>query len=221
LRIFDLKDRYKALVCLFLICLLPFLSACKDGGDKGVAKASDRVYKTISRSVSIPAETNNLGKEAENTAEEKTHKVQNRQLKKQEIGNKRKEDANLYAVKSDFYDSKGKPDPFIPLIQEKKRPAPSVQKRPARVLSPLEKIELDQLRLTAIVIMKNKRVAMVEDSTGKGYEISIGTYIGKNKGRVAGINERSIQVTERIKDYNGKSKEQLIEKKLYQYDYED
>ena len=207
--IFMIKKRSKAVI--FLICLLLFLAACKDGGDKNVTKASEGLYKTISMSVSLPPETKKQRKEAENnnTSEEKAYKVQNRQL------------VSLADYRSDFYDTKGKFDPFISLVQEKKTPASPGQKPPARVLSPLEKIDLDQLRLTAIVIMKNKRVAIVEEPSGKGYEIASGTYIGKNQGRVVGINERSIQVTERIKDYNGNIKEQLIEKKLYQYEYEE
>ena len=194
-----------------------------------MVRASEGVYKTISMPASLPPETKNLSAENKNTAEEKAHKAQSRQpvpladYKIQESVNEIQENENSYLSKLDFYDSQGKSDPFIPLVQEKKTPAPapSKQKLPARVLSPLEKIDLDQLRLTAIVIMKNKRVAMVEDLSGKGYEISIGTYIGKNQGRVAGINERSVQVAERIKDYNGNIKEQLIEKRLYQYEYEE
>ena len=190
------------------------LSACKNDGGESEVKAPEGVYGTINMNESFPPETKDQsrGTENKNTAGEKANNLRNRQL------------TSLSDDKIAFYDTQGKVDPFISLVREKKAdplPASSGQKRPARVLTPLEKIDLEHLRLTAIVIMKNKRMAIVEEPTGKGYEITIGTYIGKNQGRVSRINERSIQVSERIKDHNGNMKDRLVEKKLYKYEYEE
>jgi len=53
------------------------------------------------------------------------------------------------------YDSKGRVDPFILLIDEKNASAESGssgESKPKRTLTPLEKLELSQLKLVAIVI---------------------------------------------------------------------
>ena len=116
------------------------------------------------------------------------------------------------------YDPLGRVDPFLSLIQEKEEPIdaiPDIEEKPKRMLTPLEKIELSQIRLVAVVLMKNRQIAMVEEATGKGYEIKIGTYIGKNGGQVSKINQNSIIITEHVKDYKGKRKERFQEIKIH------
>ncbi|MCK5696380.1 MAG: pilus assembly protein PilP, partial [Desulfobacula sp.] len=117
--------------------------------------------------------------------------------------------------KKAHYASQGKIDPFSPLIQDKSEESrPVVDEGPKRILTPLEKIELSQIRLVAVIIMKNKRIAMVEEANGKGYEVGIGTYIGKNQGKVSEIKSSSIVIKELVKDYKGRLKEQVQEIKL-------
>lgn len=120
----------------------------------------------------------------------------------------------------EFYNARGRIDPFLPLIQEKVEVQPISADDPQRVLTPLEKIELSQIRLVAVVTMKNKKIAMVEEATGKGYEVTIGTYIGKNQGKVSEINDGSIIIAELVKDVKGKLKEQTQEIKLHKKDEE-
>ncbi len=123
---------------------------------------------------------------------------------------------------TETYSSQGKIDPFRPLIQETpEESAPIVDDRPKRILTPLEKIELSQIRLVAIILMKDKQIAMVEEAGGKGYEIGIGTYIGKNQGRVSEIKSSSIVVKELIRDYKGKLQERVQEIKLHKSDNEE
>ncbi len=123
--------------------------------------------------------------------------------------------------KGEHYDSKGKTDPFKPLIQDKPEESrPVVDKRPKRILTPLEKIELSQIRLVAVVIMENKQIAMVEEASGKGYEVGIGTYIGRNQGRVSEILSSSIVVKELVYDFKGRLKERVQEIKLHKIDNE-
>ena len=124
--------------------------------------------------------------------------------------------------KKAHYASQGKIDPFKPLIQDKsKETRPVVDEGPKRILTPLEKIELSQIRLVAVIIMKNKRIAMVEEANGKGYEVGIGTYIGKNRGKVSEIKNSSIVIKELVKDYKGRLKEQVQEIKLHKIDDEE
>ena len=121
------------------------------------------------------------------------------------------------------YDSQGKIDPFNPLIQEnpeETRPI-IVEEGPKRILTPLEKIDLNQIRLVAVIIMEKRQIAMVEEASGKGYEVGIGTYIGKNQGKVSEIKDSSIVIKELVKDYKGRLKEQIQEIKLHKNDNEE
>ena len=118
--------------------------------------------------------------------------------------------------KTEHYDAEGKVDPFKPLIQDKTEESIVVNdNKPKRILTPLEKVDLSQIRLVAVILMKNKKIAMVEEGSGKGYEVGIGTYIGKNQGRISEILSSSIVVKELIKDYRGRLKEQEQEIKLH------
>jgi type IV pilus assembly protein PilP len=115
------------------------------------------------------------------------------------------------------YDSTGKLNPFLPLIQEKEEKSVAglvVDEKPKRVLTPLEKMELSQIKLVAVILMENRQLAMVEEATGKGYEVNIGTYMGKNNGQVSKINQSSIVVKEYVKDYKGKLQARFQEIKL-------
>jgi len=126
------------------------------------------------------------------------------------------------AQKKEHYDSQGKIDPFKPLIQDKpEETRPVVDEGPKRILTPLEKIELSQIRLVAVIIMKNKRIAMVEEASGKGYEVGIGTYIGRNQGKVSEIKDSSIVIKELVRDYKGRLEEQIQEIKLHKIDNEE
>jgi type IV pilus assembly protein PilP len=130
---------------------------------------------------------------------------------------------SLIDQKPEYYEADGKIDPFLPLIQEKiEEPQPAAADDSLqRILTPLEKIELSQIRLVAVIIMEKKRIAMVEEATGKGYEITMGTFIGRNQGKVTEIKDSSIVVTELVKDFKGKLKEQTQEIKLHKNDDEE
>ncbi len=92
-------------------------------------------------------------------------------------------------------------NPFMPLFQkEAKNDMASVESpgRKRTFLTPLEKIGLSQLRLTGIIMAASGNRAIVEDSTGKGYVIRKGTYIGLNSGVVEKIAEDRVIVVETI-----------------------
>jgi len=121
------------------------------------------------------------------------------------------------------YSRKGKIDPFEPLVREKKKTTgkskggATVKKsnRKKRVpRTPLERIDLGQLKLTAIVLAKSGNRALVEESTGKGYVIAKGTYIGTNAGKVIKIDKYKVVVAEEIEDITGKLKIRNAELKL-------
>ncbi|WP_321494633.1 pilus assembly protein PilP [uncultured Desulfobacter sp.] len=116
------------------------------------------------------------------------------------------------------YDSKDRVDPFIPLIAEKDTSAGSGfpdNLKPDRPLTPLETLELSQVKLVAVVEMQGRTIAMVEDAGGKGYEVTVGTYIGPKGGRVASITMEGIKIEEKVKDYQGKISKRYEEIKFH------
>jgi type IV pilus assembly protein PilP len=118
------------------------------------------------------------------------------------------------------YEPKSILDPFMPLIQEKPAaPSEGIEPdRPRRVLTPLEKMTLSQVKLVAVVMGENLKVAMVEDATGKGYEVRIGTDMGKNEGQVVDIQSDRILVREMVADFKGIVTERFEELKLHKAD---
>lgn len=116
------------------------------------------------------------------------------------------------------YDSEDRVDPFIPLIAEENASAGSGlsgDSKPKRILTPLEKLALSQVKLVAVVEMPGRTIAMVEEATGKGYEVSIGTYIGPNGGRVTSITGEGIKIEENVKDYKGELHKRYEEIKFH------
>jgi len=98
------------------------------------------------------------------------------------------------------YDPKGKIDPFRPLFTE--RNVPQAKSKPPekrrQPLTPLEKVDLSQLRLVAIIRSADRDMALVEEASGKGYIVEKGTYIGVNSGRVIEIHDGGIVVEEEV-----------------------
>ncbi|MCF8075443.1 MAG: pilus assembly protein PilP [Desulfotignum sp.] len=129
-------------------------------------------------------------------------------------------DSDIQGNSDQGYDAKSQLDPFMPLIQERS-PGPSEvlePDKPKRILTPLEKMSLSQIRLVAVVIGENKKIAMVEEATGKGYEVRIGTYMGKNGGQVVDIQSDHIVVKELVADFKGIVTERFQELKLHKPD---
>jgi type IV pilus assembly protein PilP len=104
------------------------------------------------------------------------------------------------------YNPAGKIDPFIPLLKDESVSAlrtekPKREKR--EPTTPLEMVDLSQLKLTAIVRTPSGLKAMVEESTGKGYIVGMGTYMGIHSGRVVNIQKDRVVVEEEVEDALG------------------
>jgi len=112
------------------------------------------------------------------------------------------------------YDAKGKIDPFEPLFKEK--PVSVEKKKNKRRIpkTPLERIDLSQLKLVGIIMASSGNRALVEESSGKGYVIKKGTYIGVNSGKVINIKKEKVVVEEEFEDVFGKTKLRQREIKL-------
>ena len=102
-----------------------------------------------------------------------------------------------------MYNPKGKVNPFEPLFREKQVVAAKSKRKKRIPRTPLEKIDLSQLKLVGIVIASNGNKALVEESSGKGYVIRKGTYIGTNAGKVIEIDNSKVIVAEEYEDVVG------------------
>lgn len=81
-------------------------------------------------------------------------------------------------------------------------------------LTELQKIDLDKLKLVAVVVGTATPMAMVEDPAGRGHTVKIGTLVGKRLGQVKHIRRGEIVVQEEFRDFTGKRIPQLKELKL-------
>ena len=208
--------RLKIIFLILVFGLLLMTVACEDKPQVQKKSTPHTVSGKISQPVTKTTLKKDVGKKSSSSPKESNAKT------KTLLSETKIEDKLVEKKESEHYDSKGKIDPFEPLIQEKppQEDKPVVDNRPKRILTPLEKIDLSQIRLVAVIIMKNRSIAMVEEASGKGYEVEIGTYIGKNQGKVFEIRESSIVVKELVKDYKGRLKERVKEIKLHKLDGE-
>jgi len=84
-----------------------------------------------------------------------------------------------------------KRDPFRPFtlnIRQSPRPRPN--------LSPLERYELGQLKLVGVIWDIKQPNAIVEDATGLGYVVKVGTPIGSNEGKIKFIQPAGLVIEE-------------------------
>lgn len=109
------------------------------------------------------------------------------------------------------YNPAGRIDPFEPLFQTKAGKGPSGVVRSQTIrdarkgkLTPLENLDISQMKLTAIIISPQRSIAMVQESTGKGHVIKKGSFIGINSGRVVDIRQNEVIIEEEVEDLLGK-----------------
>jgi|GEM_PF-313316 len=117
-------------------------------------------------------------------------------------------------AKEYIFQPEGLLDPFRPIegaSQVRRVEAAPEQEEP---LTPLQKMELSQVKLVAVVLAGEGTSALVEDSTGLGYIVKVGTPIGTNKGKVVGIFDDRVEVEEVYKNYLGQTKTRLSALKL-------
>ena len=104
----------------------------------------------------------------------------------------------------------GKRDPFRPFTLNARAPG---NRRPEN-LSPLERYELGQLKLVAVIWNVKEPTAMIEDGTGLGYLVKVGTPIGVNEGKVKAIQRNGIVIEEFYSDLYGARKKHEVNMKL-------
>jgi len=97
------------------------------------------------------------------------------------------------------YNPEGRRDPFRSIITVEKT-------KGVRGLLPLQKVEVNELKLIAIVWGGFGYHAMVQTSDGKGYTLKVGTAVGLNDGAVKRISEQNVVIEENYTDIFGERK---------------
>lgn len=96
------------------------------------------------------------------------------------------------------YSSLGKRDPFMSPFE-----VPKVYPPIPRDAGPLERVPVEKLAVKAICWNRHGFRAMIVTPDGRGYTVKTGEHIGDKQGWITRITERSVYVTEKIKDILG------------------
>ena len=106
-------------------------------------------------------------------------------------------DAAIEAAEQYSYNPIGKRDPFRSFLNfdNDDKPGPGTL--------PTQKYEIDQYKLAGLVWGVDRPRALVEDPDGMGHVLEIGTYIGKNWGKVTQITSGEVIVTEEYQTLDG------------------
>lgn len=204
---FNIVNRFFLICCGFLIiCFIFLVGGC--GNQEKHTKKPDTVSKRINvapRKAKVPEKANTP---AINAAKKEDEKI----LEK-DGAEKKEDDSTSQAAQAeeeedliDIYDPIGKIDPFEPLVKERRFVSlEKKRKKKSRAhITPLERIDLSQLTLSAIVLAPSGNRAIVTESDGKGYVITAGTYIGSNSGRVTEVLIDRVIVEEEVENILGR-----------------
>ena len=100
------------------------------------------------------------------------------------------------------YSPVGKRDPFKSPFKEE-TVVERAEREQGRPLTKLQRWDLEQLKLQAVITGTSDPMAMVVDPEGVGHVVRRGTLIGKNWGKVTAIRRDCIVITEQIRDATG------------------
>ena len=112
-------------------------------------------------------------------------------------------------VASYRYDATGKRDPFRSFLWERPEILAELP-----VEGPLEKFDLGQLSLLAVVWKTGSARALVQDPSGGNFIVAEGARIGKNSGLVTRIEDGLVVVRETYVDYLGQETRKDIEMRM-------
>ncbi len=110
------------------------------------------------------------------------------------------------------YNVEGKIDPFASIFGDGVSALDDQNDKKRIPLTPIEKVDLSELKLVGIIFAPSGNKALVEDVSGKGFVIKKGTRIGINFGRVIKILKNSVVVEEEAESILGQIT--LVEREL-------
>jgi Tfp pilus assembly protein PilP len=91
-------------------------------------------------------------------------------------------------------------NPFGSLLRVKKLVEDGVREE---LLTPLQRIPVTDMKVESIITSRRKSIAHVITPDGKAHIVTIGTALGRHKGKVVRMNPDEIVVEEQFEDYLG------------------
>ena len=180
--------------------------------EDNVRTPSDQMKDVVGKAVKAPASVGRSLQDSTDAAKERLHQTSGAKTTaetkagQQVVPVRSTNPVSVPVVRMD----ESQRDPFRPMTIRPKSETP----RKRENLSPLERLELSQLKLVAVVWDNGDPRAMVEDSGGLGYVIKVGTPIGSNDGRVKAIHRSEIVIEEFYSDDYGARKKRDVGMKL-------
>jgi Tfp pilus assembly protein PilP len=113
------------------------------------------------------------------------------------------------------YSPFGKRDPFKPWILEIRARA---DKKAS--LHPLQRYDISQLKLVAVIRKGDDPKAMLQDATGKGFIVTKGSQVGGNEGVIVDITDTEIVIVEKAINLLGETKTKEVRISLHQEERE-
>lgn len=107
------------------------------------------------------------------------------------------------------YSAVGLPDPFQPA-----KASLVFQKEGSIGILPLEQFETTEFELVGVVHGPGITKALVQDLTGKGFYIQVGTRIGKKGGKVILIANKEVVIEEPFQDFMGRKNIRKVSLKI-------
>jgi type IV pilus assembly protein PilP len=107
------------------------------------------------------------------------------------------------------YNAVGKRDPYRSYFAE----VDEVTEQ-AQGTTELQRFDIDQLKLVAVVVGTATPIAMVQDPSGLGHVVREGTLMGKHWGQVKHIRRGEIIIQEEFRDFTGRRVSHLVPLKI-------
>jgi type IV pilus assembly protein PilP len=193
-----------------LACLFCFAALLATGCDSGTEKPAQKTV--VRQKIMTSPKANAPGPEKTTSSQAKTapRSAAEGQKASAAATGSSGQNAQLASIKP--YSAAGKTDPFVPLFRkdetaDDRQAASAGKKRKKRVpRTPLERVDLSQLKLTGIIRSPQGNKALVEEATGKGYVVGVGTYLGNQGGKITEILDDRLIVEEEIESPLGEVK---------------
>lgn len=189
--------KFPFLVCL--ICLIPLLGSGCDGKGDSQQKPDLVAKKIIPKANKIPSSKITPADSKSPAAKKSENKPTAAETVDAEAGEN--------AITVERYNPVGRIDPFTPLFKEEQVATATdtdTKKKRRAHLTPLEKVDLSQLKLLGVILAPSGNRAMVSEVNGKGYVVTVGTYMGISSGRVVDILSDRVIVEEEVENILGK-----------------
>lgn len=112
------------------------------------------------------------------------------------------------------YDFTNRRDPFKPFLQAKAPEKTRAARGSSAGLLPIQSYNVEQFRITGIIVGLKESKALIVDPAGKGYVVKEGMSIGANNGVITKIAPSHLEVSERYTDDFGKVRKRTVKLSL-------